>query len=226
VLKTRKIGLNVFILAVSFISTFLTGCGVLPVGTPPLAEIREYQGIKLSSINDFRENSIKGPQRVDISDYHLKISGQVANPREYTYNEFISGHTSVKKLAKLTCVEDWSVNLLWEGVRMKDLFAEAGVKPEAKVVIFHSVDGFTTSEPIEYFTGDNDIILAYKMNDVTIPPERGYPFMLVAENKWGYKWAKWVSEIELSSDTEFRGYWESRGYSNAGDYPGFFFEMP
>jgi DMSO/TMAO reductase YedYZ molybdopterin-dependent catalytic subunit len=38
----------------------------------------------------------------------------------------------------------------------------------------------------------------------------------VAENKWGYKWIKWVTRIELS-DQDYRGYWEQRGYSNSGD---------
>jgi DMSO/TMAO reductase YedYZ molybdopterin-dependent catalytic subunit len=59
--------------------------------------------------------------------------------------------------------------------------------------------------------------MAYKMNEVTMPAERGYPFQLVAESKWGYKWIKWITEIELSDDTDYRGYWESRGYSNTGD---------
>jgi hypothetical protein len=36
-------------------------------------QIREYNGSRLSSINDFRENSIKGPQHINISNYHLKI---------------------------------------------------------------------------------------------------------------------------------------------------------
>jgi DMSO/TMAO reductase YedYZ molybdopterin-dependent catalytic subunit len=52
------------------------------------------------------------------------------------------------------------------------------------------------------------------MNNVTIPPERGFPFELVAESKYGYKWIKWVTSIELSNDTEYLGFWESRGYSN------------
>jgi DMSO/TMAO reductase YedYZ molybdopterin-dependent catalytic subunit len=64
---------------------------------------------------------------------------------------------------------------------------------------------------------DKDIMLAYKMNGVTLLPERGFPFELVAENKWGYKWIKWVDKIELSADESYRGYWESRGYSNDGD---------
>jgi len=36
-------------------------------------------------------------------------------------------------------------------------------------------------------------------------------------NKYGYKWAKWVTRIELSSNTNFRGYWESNGYNNNAD---------
>ena len=48
------------------------------------------------------------------------------------------------------------------------------------------------------------------------PAERGFPFQVVAESKYGYKWAKWITSIELSSDLNFKGYWESYGYSNDG----------
>jgi Sulfite oxidase and related enzymes len=40
---------------------------------------------------------------------------------------------------------------------------------------------------------------------------------LVAEQKWGYKWIKWITKIELSNDPNYKGYWESRGYSNGGN---------
>jgi len=66
--------------------------------------------------------------------------------------------------------------------------------------------------------------MAYKMNNVTIPPERGFPFQLVGEGKWGYKWIKWITEIELSNDETYRGYWERRGYSNDGDLDKDFFD--
>ena len=65
-----------------------------------------------------------------------------------------------------------------------------------------------------------NLYLAYKMNNATIPPERGYPFQLVAESKWGYKWIKWIVRIELSDDPSYRGFWESRGFSNDGDAAG------
>jgi DMSO/TMAO reductase YedYZ molybdopterin-dependent catalytic subunit len=61
------------------------------------------------------------------------------------------------------------------------------------------------------------------MNEAVIPTERGFPFQLVAESKWGYKWIKWITRIELSDDVNYRGYWESRGYSNEGDLDKSFF---
>jgi DMSO/TMAO reductase YedYZ molybdopterin-dependent catalytic subunit len=67
-------------------------------------------------------------------------------------------------------------------------------------------------------------MMAYEMNGVTLPPERGFPFQLVAEDKWGYKWVKWITQIEVSEDEGYRGYWESRGYSNQADFGGGFFE--
>jgi DMSO/TMAO reductase YedYZ molybdopterin-dependent catalytic subunit len=182
---------------------------------PPIeyGEILEYQGEDLSSINAFSENSIKGPQHINITDYNLIITGLVANDQQYTYDEVVTGHQSYKKVITMYCVEGWSVTILWEGIRLSDLFAEAQVDPKATVVIFYAYDGYTTSLPLD-FVIDNNIMIAYKMNNVTLPPERGYPFQLVAEGKMGYKWIKWITAIELSDNEDFRGFWESYGYPN------------
>jgi DMSO/TMAO reductase YedYZ molybdopterin-dependent catalytic subunit len=185
-------------------------------------EIRQYEGTDLSSVGDFRENSIEGPQQIDIESYRLKITGLCQNPKSYTYDEVIDNLTHYKKVSTLYCVEGWSVTILWEGVLVRELIEESGPLPDAKVVIFHAYDGYTTSFPIEYIM-DNDIIMAYEMNGLTLPPERGFPFELVAESKWGYKWIRWITEIELSDDVNYKGYWESRGYSNTGDLDESFF---
>jgi len=197
-----------------------TGCsqteGLAPV------EVREYEGVDLSSINAFRENSIEGPQEIDVESYSLSITGLVTNSTSYTYDEVLNRYQHYKKVVTLDCVEGWSVTILWEGVLVRDLLAEAEPLANAEVLIFHAYDGYTTSLPIDYIM-DNDILMAYKMNDVILPPERGFPFQLVAESKWGYKWIKWVTEIELSDDVSYRGYWESRGYSNSADLDESFF---
>ena len=186
-------------------------------------EIREYEGERLSSVYDFRENSIKGPQEIDRDSYILSITGLVETPMNYTYDEVITNFTTYKKVVILDCVEGWRVTILWEGVLIRDLLETVQPLPSAEIIIFHAEDGYTTSFPIDYFY-DNNIIMAYKMNDVTLPPERGFPFQLVAESKWGYKWIKWITEIELSDNIYYKGYWESRGYANDGDINESFFD--
>lgn len=189
---------------------------LLPTTTIPLdtVEVQEYQGEKLSSVNDFRENSIKGTQRVDISTYRLEVTGLVANPQNYTYDQ-VKNFQNYQKVVKLDCVEGWSVNILWQGVLVKDILNEVKPLPSANTVIFYAVDGYSTSFPLEYMQ-NNQILMAFKMNNATLPPERGFPFQLVAESKWGYKWIKWINRIELSDNPNYQGYWESRGYSLNG----------
>ncbi len=182
----------------------------------PGVEIREYEGVNLSSINDFRENSIKGPQLIDLETYRLKVTGLVENPGEYTFSDLVDGYQNYRKVVELHCVEGWSVTILWEGILVRDLIDQANALPDARVVIFRAYDGYSTSLPLDYIT-NGDILMAYKMNDVLLPPERGAPFQLVAESKLGYKWIKWITEIELSDDVGYRGFWESRGYSNDAD---------
>ncbi|MBN1857330.1 MAG: molybdopterin-dependent oxidoreductase [Dehalococcoidia bacterium] len=212
------------IVTLTIVTILVIGCAIPPpappdVGELPDSEIREYQGENLGSIDDFRENSISGPQYVDVSKYVLTVHGLVENEKTYSYDDVVAAHDKYKKVVTLDCVEGWSVKLLWEGVLISDILDEVGVLPEAKVVIFRSYDHYSTSFPLDYLY-DNDILMAHKMNEVLIPPERGFPFQVVAESKWGYKWIKWVNEIELSDDETYEGYWEQRGYSNIGDTEG------
>jgi len=149
-------------------------------------EIRQYKGENLSSIEDFHENSIEGPQKVDISKYQLEITGLVDNPSQLTYEEVLN-LPAYTKVVTLNCVEGWNAKILWEGILIEDILKTAGVKNEANTVIFYAYDGYTSSLSLD-FIKDRNILLAYKMNEVVLPPERGFPFQVVAEDKWGYKW--------------------------------------
>jgi DMSO/TMAO reductase YedYZ molybdopterin-dependent catalytic subunit len=221
VLLTLLVGAVVFF-ALSFLSTFPRSSDSSGIKALKSVEIKEYQGEKLSSIDDFLENSIKGPQKIDIKNYVLSVDGLVKNILSLSYDQVLM-HDKYKKVVTLNCVEGWSVKILWEGVLLKDLLAEAGIKPGSNTVIFYAYDGYSSSLPLDYVMSQN-IILADKMNGVVIPAERGFPFMVVAESKWGYKWVKWVTRIEVSSDPNFKGYWEKSGYSQNGDLNGPMFE--
>jgi len=175
-------------------------------------EIREYNGVRLDPSVGPRDNSISGIQQVDINNYQLKITGLVDNPVTFSYDQVLAKE-SFERLITLYCVEGWDATILWKGVRITELMADARVREDAKTVIFHCIDGYTTSMPLETIE-NRDILLAYSSNGITLPESMGFPFIVVAEDKLGYKWARWVNEIELSNDLQYKGYWESLGYPN------------
>ena len=175
-------------------------------------EIRNYYGVKLDPIIGPRDNSISGVQIVDITNYELRITGLVMQEKLFTYEKILELE-SYKKLITLYCVEGWEATTLWEGIRIKDLIELAEVKEEANTVIFKAVDGYTTALPLEIII-EKDMLLAFNANGIVLPPEMGYPFIVVAEDRLGYKWARWVNEIELSDNEYYLGYWEKRGNSN------------
>jgi len=226
--RTPAIIVIAAIIIVTTVFFLLDGQGnrlISPPGGPnvlPAVEVRAYQGNDLSSVNDFRENSIRGPQYVNISDYRLTVSGLTNTTDVYTYQDILARYPHYTKVVTLFCVEGWDATILWEGVLVSDLIRDAGIDPRANTVIFTAHDGYTTSFPLDYLM-DHDILIAYKMNHVTLPAERGYPFQLVAQDKWGYKWIKWIEKIQLTDDPDYRGYWEQRGYSNTADLEKNFF---
>jgi len=221
---TTLIFLVIILAAVLFLFDILVFQGTEENITPLTAvEVRQYQGEPLSSIADFRENSIKGPQYLERETYRLNVTGHVDKSLNLSYNEILDKYRHYTKKVTLFCVEGWEVTILWEGLLVSDILDDAGVQPGATTVIFYAADGYSTSLPLDYIREQN-IIMAYQMNGVTIPPERGFPFQLVAEDRWGYKWIKWITRIEVNSDPSYRGYWESRGYSQAGDLNKSFFD--
>ena len=176
------------------------------------ALISEYEGKPLRDFNTLPDNSVRGPQSVDLSSYRLVIDGAVRSPQRLTYAEVLS-HTHYQKLITLHCVESWSATGLFEGVLMKDLLAQAGPLPSAITVIFHGQDDYTTSLPLATVL-ERNMLLAYRVNNADLIARNGYPFQLAAEDKLGYKWCKWVVRIELSTDPDFKGFWERQGYGN------------
>ena len=178
-------------------------------------EVQEYKGARLDPAIGPRDNSISGVQHVDMSTYTLAIDGLVESPQTLTYDQ-VKALDAYERLITLYCVEGWDATVLWKGVLLEDLLNKAGVKPEAVTVIFSAVDGYTTSLPLSTIQ-EKQLILAYQANGLDLPPEMGYPFIVVAEDKLGYKWARWVNRITLSDDPNYLGYWEQRGYSNSAE---------
>lgn len=196
--------------------------------TPATVEVEatEFQGTKLTPIAQQGNLALAGTQYIDRNTYKLTVNGLVDNPPTLTYAQLLA-YPQESWLVDFNCVDGWNFTAKWTGPELNSIFNDAGVKPEAKIAIFYTTDvptGFTSLD-LSYIR-DNNIIIALKLNDVTLPASRGFPFQVVTKGKYDYKWAKWVTRIELSSNTTFRGYWESAGYNNDADVNGPVFSEP
>jgi len=216
--RTRRRRISYVAIACLPMFAALLGAPALGSDPPQQVEIQEYEGERLGAVADFRENSIRGTQVVDEVTYSLVVDGLVQQPASWNYAE-LQDMEHLQKLVTIHCVEGWSVKALWEGIPLLSLFEAVDPTESANTVIFHAADGYTTSLPLESII-ERNLILADRINGITLPPANGFPLQLVAEDKWGYKWIKWVVRVELSDDPSYRGFWESRGYSNKGDADG------
>ena len=88
-------------------------------------------------------------------------------------------------------------NVMYTGVLLKDILAEAGVKPSAKWLLPEGADaaGMTRSVPLE--KAMDDCMIAFKMNGEALRPEQGYPARLVVPGWEGNMWVKWIRRIEV-----------------------------
>lgn len=155
-----------------------------------------------------------GIPRVDTKDWKLRVDGLVESPAEYTYEQLAS-MPQTSYVRSFHCVTRWSVkDVAWEGVPVRRLLASAQVKPEAKWVMFHCVDGYTTPVPLESI--DDDALVAFKANGKALSAEQGFPARPFMANLYGWKSAKWLNRIELIP--AYRdGYWEMYGYHERAD---------
>lgn len=174
-------------------------------------------GIK--TINRFRIRSIEQTPPFDPDTWKLTIDGLVNKPLTISFDELLKLE-SEEQVTDFHCVEGWSVdNVKWKGVRLKVLFDMAGLKPDAAFATFHAASGIysdslSIKEALEPY-----VMLAYMLNDETLPEEQGRPLRLVMPRMFGYKNVKWVNRITLTG-TQETGYWERYGYNIDGvSYP-------
>jgi DMSO/TMAO reductase YedYZ molybdopterin-dependent catalytic subunit len=164
-------------------------------------------------------------QESNFTDYKLDVGGLVENPATFTL-ETLRAMPSRTQITRHDCVEGWSCIAKWQGVPLRQILDQVGVKPEARFVIFHCFDAIEKSlsgEVLYYESIDlidarhPQTILAYTMNDKPLPIENGAPLRVRVERQLGYKMAKYIKRIELVSEFSTIGqgrgsYWADQGY--------------
>ena len=88
-------------------------------------------------------------------------------------------------------------NVMYTGVPLRVLLAEAGLKPNAKWLMLEGADasGMNRSLPVEKAL--DDVLIAFAMNGEALRPEQGYPLRAVIPGWEGNLWVKWLRRIEV-----------------------------
>ena len=132
-----------FIIVIALVIILLVPIAIYsqPSYTPPSGEVEatEFMGKKLTPISQQGNNALAGTQVINNETYRLVVDGLVDNVLSLSYADLLA-YPQVSKLADLYCVEGWGFTAKWTGPTLDSIFADAKVKPEAKIAIFYTAD--------------------------------------------------------------------------------------
>ncbi len=156
-----------------------------------------------------------GVPRIDLARWDFRVWGEVEAPGRWSWEEFLA-LPRVQVRSDIHCVTRWSrFDNLWEGVPVGIVLERARPKREARHVVIHAEQGYTTNLPLHELDQD-DVLLAFKHDGQDLTPEHGYPLRLVVPRRYFWKSAKWVRGLELVREDR-PGFWERNGYHNQAD---------
>ena len=160
---------------------------------------------------------------IDAKAWTLTVKGKVERPYGLTLDE-LRQLPSVTKPHTLMCISneiggDLISNATWKGVPLKSILERAGIRPGATKLILRGRDGYSDSFSLRAAVLDGTI-LAYEMNGKPLERQHGFPVRVLVMGIYGIKNVKWIAELEVV-DYDYRGYWQSRGWTDTGIYKTF-----
>jgi DMSO/TMAO reductase YedYZ molybdopterin-dependent catalytic subunit len=162
------------------------------------------------------DTSLIVPQ-VTAEDWRLRVHGMVDTELELTFAQLLARDMVARDIT-LTCVSNevggyLAGNARWLGAPLAALLEEAGVHPDADMLLSRSSDGFTIGTPTSVVMDGRDALLAVGMNGEPLPAKHGFPVRMVVPGLYGYVSAtKWLVDLELTRFDRETPYWVQRGW--------------
>ena len=172
---------------------------------------------------------------VDPETWTLEIDGLVEKPLSLSLAELRS-RPSLEIVSTMECAgngrvhieprvvsQPWLLeavgNARWKGVALAPLLEEAGLREDAVEVLFEGLDRGVEGGEEQFYARSlslsearrDDVLLAYEVNDVPLPPQHGFPLRLLVPGWYGMTSVKWLARI-TALDTPFDGYYQRRSY--------------
>jgi sulfoxide reductase catalytic subunit YedY len=135
------------------------------------------------------------PQKIeDISAWRLAVKGKgLDHAMSLGYADLLA-LPLVRKKVLLICPGVFEGYLEWEGVPLSVLLENARARSDFTNISFKCYDGYSERFSREEAT-KHLLFLAVRVNGETLPAAHGYPVRLVAEDFYGGRWVKWITEI-------------------------------
>jgi DMSO/TMAO reductase YedYZ molybdopterin-dependent catalytic subunit len=166
------------------------------------------------------DESIIDPN-VEPGSWRLRVEGLVGRPLTLGYDELVA-MPSTEQYVTLQCISnlvggDLVGTAKWTGVPLARVLERAGGPGRGAVrVVFHAVGGYSDSLPLAKALEPTTVV-AYGMNDRSLPRAHGFPARIIAPGIYGMKNVKWLERIEVV-DYDYRGYWQrSDGWDNIAE---------
>lgn len=202
--------------------TSVTEASTTATGLPAIFMDPAISSLVSSEVTDnrvfYRVDIDPAPPLLNFDQWSLDVTGKVVNPLTIKKQDLLTMPT-MDEYVTLECVSNTinpSAGLIssakWTGVPLAYILNRAGYSSDAKYVVFHSAEGYTVGIPFDRAMRP-ETILAYKMNDLDLPSDHGFPVRAIIPGIFGMMNAKWVTGIEVT-DSVYMGYWQTRGWSN------------
>ena len=155
-----------------------------------------------------KEETYLAMARDHFANYILEVGGLVEKPLRLTLAD-LRAMPKQTQITKHCCIQGWSGVAEWGGVSLRHIVGLCRPLPGARYIVFHAFDNKSTSEPHAqgpgYFYGtirlaradDPQTILAYEMNNHSLPIDHGAPLRLRVETQLGFTMVKYIRAIEF-----------------------------
>jgi DMSO/TMAO reductase YedYZ molybdopterin-dependent catalytic subunit len=133
--------------------------------------------------------------------WRLAVGGRVARPATLTLNDLqarMAGSMGHAARLPIACVEGWSEEAYWRGVRLRELLDEVGAPADAAVRAQSLQRGGYSSALLNpAHARDPDTLLALELNGAPLHPDHGFPVRLIAPNNPGVMQTKWLESVTV-----------------------------
>jgi DMSO/TMAO reductase YedYZ molybdopterin-dependent catalytic subunit len=132
-----------------------------------------------------------------FKDWRLSVEGLVAQPASLSLDD-VKRFPARRQITEIICEEGWSYVAEWIGTPLDDVLRAAGIMPQARYVVYFSIQGNWRDSVDMADAHHPQTILAYAMNDADLPVAFGGPLRLRVPRQLGYKSVKFINRLVVT----------------------------